>query len=130
MCVEPTKEFSITDMEAYSGLAETRDWWVCSTCGAHFPISIPPCADEGVTQCSSCVNVKILSAIIPEHLKCLSKALELMRGFRAVTFHCTQDCPYNSYVDTDTQDLFLSLTAFLEETSLMLMHWEKDIPHV
>lgn len=126
---EPLTEFSITDTGAYMGLAVSQGWWVCATCGAHFPTSVPPLADKGVTQCSSCVNVKILSAIIPAHLKCLSKALELMRGFEQVTFHCTFDCPHNSYVDTDTSELLRAVTAFLEETSLLLMHWEKDIPH-
>lgn len=124
------KGFSLTDTEAYRGLAESQCWWVCSSCGAHFPVSIPPLADDGVTQCSSCVNVKILSAIIRVHLKSLSKAMELMRDFKHVTRHCTYDCGYGVQFDINTSDLLLAVTAFLEETSLLLMRWEKDIHHV
>jgi hypothetical protein len=123
------KEFSITDTEAYKGLAESQGWWVCSTCGAHFPTSIPASADDGVTQCSSCMNVKILSAIIPAHLKCLVTALKLLRGFKELYLCCPGDCYLNLILPSQRADLLLHATALLEETSLLLMHWEKDIPH-
>lgn len=124
------KGHSITDTEAYKGLAESQGWWVCSTCGAHFPPSSPAVADDGVTQCSSCVNVAILSKIISAHFKRLSRALELLRSFRSELLPLNDDFYDNQLEDISTTDLLLTTTAFLDETSLLLMHWEKDIPHV
>lgn len=123
------KEFSITDTEAYKGLAESQGWWVCSTCGAHFPVSIPALADDGVTQCSSCVNVNIMSSLLHTQRAIIGKAVELLRAFKQVNFYCFQNRHHHVYTVPDTVDLLLNVTAFLDETSLLLMHWEKDIPH-
>lgn len=124
------KILSTADTVLIKSLSDAQGWWACSACGAHFPVSIPPLADNGVTQCSSCANVKILSATISAHYKCLTKAITLMRDLKYVTSQCTLDCGYGVQFGINTSDLLLAVSAFLDKTSLLLMHWEKDSPHV
>lgn len=123
------KDCLLSNTVPLKSLSDAQGWWVCSTCGAHFPVSIPPILDDGVTECSSCVKVKILSAIIPSHLKCLATALSLLRSQKYLTSQCPDHCEHNSSFNMEARDLLLSVNAFLEETSLLLMHWEKDVFH-